>query len=146
MGVGTVKEWKENLLQIYTGTIQDLKELFHKRLEASAIHQFNWIHQTEQLRDLIQNLSESEAVLHNDFSENYAYKMSTKIQACHFRGSQKQATIHTAVLYIAHGIKSYVTLSNSLCHDERAVWAHLEPILKEHCGKLATDYSFTCNQ
>lgn len=32
-----------------------------------------------------------------------------------------------------HGTKSYATLSDSLCHDERAGWAHLEPILRELC-------------
>lgn len=125
------KTFANVLKQTYTGTIQDLKELFHKKLEALAIHQFNWIHQTEQFRDLKQNLTESEAVLHIDFSENYACKMSTEIQAYHFGGSRKQATIHTAVLYTAHGTKSYGTVSDILRHDERAVWAHLEPILKE---------------
>ena len=100
MGAGNNK-WCKNLFkcfkQTYTGTIQDLKELFHKKLEALAIHQFNWIHQTEQFHDLKQNLTESEAVLHLDFFENYACKMSTEIQFYHFGGSRKQATIHSAV-------------------------------------------------
>ncbi|XP_051519230.1 uncharacterized protein LOC127420748 [Myxocyprinus asiaticus] len=125
------KTFANVLKQTYKGTIQDLKELFNKKLEALAIHPFNWIHQTEQFRDLKQNLTESEAVLHIDFLENYACKMSTEIQAYHFGGSRKQATIHTSVLYTVHGTKSYATLSDSLRHDERAVWAHLEPILKE---------------
>lgn len=99
------KTFANILKQTYTGTIQDLKELFHKKLEALAIHQFNWIHQTEQFRDLKQNLTEYEAVLHIDFSENYACKMSTEIQSYHFGGSRKQATIHTAVLYTAHSTK-----------------------------------------
>lgn len=105
--------------------------LFHKKLESLAIHQFNWIHQTEQFRGLKQNLTEAEAVLHIDFLENYACKMSTEIQAYHFGGSRKQATINTAVLYTVHGTESYATLSDSLGHDEQTVWAHLEPILKE---------------
>lgn len=125
------KTFANVLKKTYTGTIQDLKELFQKKLEALAIHQFNWVHQTEQFRDLKQNLTESEAVLHIDFSENYSCKMSTEIQSYHFGGSRKQATIHTAVLYKAHSTRSYATVSNSLRHDERAVWAHLEPILKE---------------
>ena len=74
---------------------------------------------------------ECEAVLHIDFSENYACKLSTEIQSFHFGGSRRQATIHTAVLYTVHGTKSYATLSDCLRHDEWAVWAHLEPILKE---------------
>lgn len=43
----------------------------------------------------------------------------------------KQATLHTTVLYTLHSTRSYATLSDSLRHDERAVWAHLEPILRE---------------
>ena len=34
--------------QIQTGTIKDLMELFHQKLEALAVHQFNWLHQAEQ--------------------------------------------------------------------------------------------------
>lgn len=131
------KTFANVLKQTYTGTIQDLNNLFHKKLEALAIHQFNWIHQTEQFHELKQNLTESEAVLHVDFSENYACKMSTEIQDYHFGGSRKQATIHTAVLYTVHGTKAYATLSDSLCHDDRAVWAHLEPILKELCATFS---------
>ena len=115
----------------YSGTVQELKDVFQKKIEAIAIHQFNWVHQTEQFRALKERLTETEAVLHVDFSENYACKLSREIQAFHFGGSRKQATIHTAVLYTVDATKSYATLSDSLRHDERAVWAHLEPILKE---------------
>ncbi|KAK0142235.1 hypothetical protein N1851_020066 [Merluccius polli] len=117
--------------QTQTGTIKDLMELFHQKLEALAVHQFNWLHQAEQFRLLKQNITEYEAVLHIDFSENYACKLSTEIQSFHFGGSRQQATIHTAVLYTVHGTRFYATLSDCLRHDERAVWAHLEPILKE---------------
>lgn len=117
--------------QTQTGTEKDLIELFHEKLEALAVHQFNWLHQAEQFRLLKQNITECEAVLHIDFSENYACKLSTEIQSFHFGGSRQQATIHTAVLYTVHGTQSYATLSDCLRHDERAVWAHLEPILKE---------------
>jgi len=117
--------------QTQTGTIKDLMELFHQKLEALAVHLFNWLHQAEQFRLLKQNITECEAVLHIDFSENYACKQSTEIQSFHFGGSRQQATIHTAVLYTVHGTKSYATLSDCLRHDERAVWALLDPILRE---------------
>jgi len=89
------KNFANVLKQTYTGTIQKLTELFQKKREHIAIHQFNWIHQTEQFLDLKLNLTDTEAVLHIDFSENY--KMSTEIQAYHFGGSRKQATLHIAV-------------------------------------------------
>lgn len=95
--------------QTQTGTIKDLMELFHQKLEALAVHQFNWLHQAEQFHLLKQNIMECEAVLHIDFSENYACKLSTEIQSFHFGGSRQQATIHTAVLYTVHGTKSYAT-------------------------------------
>lgn len=70
-------------------------------------------------------------VVHIDFSENYACKLYTEVQGFHWGGSRKQATVHTCVVYTSQGCQSYATISGSLCHDERAVWAHLEPILKE---------------
>ena len=127
MGAGNFNKLRENLCKCWKAHIFRA----NTGIEALAVHQFNWIHQTEQFRYIKQNLTDSEAVLHIDFSENYACKMSTEIQACHFGGSRKQATIHTAILYTVHGTKSFATLSDSLRHDERAVWAHLEPILKE---------------
>lgn len=45
--------------------------------------------------------------------------------------SCKQATIHTSVVCISDGSQSYATISHSLRHDERDVWAHIEPILKK---------------
>lgn len=115
------KTYANVLKQTQTGTIKDLTELFCQKLEVLAIHQLNWIHQAEQFRNLKQNITECEAVLHIDFSENYACKMNTEIQAYHFGGSRKQAMIHTAVLYTIHATKSYATLSDSFHHDERVV-------------------------
>ena len=45
------KTFANVLKQTCTGAIQDLKELFQTKLEALAIHQLNWIHQTEQFCD-----------------------------------------------------------------------------------------------
>lgn len=60
-----------------------------------------------------------------------ACKLHTEIQAFHFGGSRKQATIHTSVVCTSDGSQSYATNSDSLRHDERAVWAHIEPIWKK---------------
>lgn len=94
------KTFANMLKQTKTGTIQDLKVLFHKKLEALAIHQFNWVRQTEQFCELKQNLTAYEAVLHIDFSENYACKMNTAIQAYHFGGSQNRQ--HYTLLSSTH--------------------------------------------
>lgn len=77
-----------------------------------------------------ETISDTEVVVHLDFSENYACKLHTEIQAFHFGGSRKQATIHTSVVYTSDGSQSHATISDSPRH-ERAVWAHIEPILKK---------------
>lgn len=46
-------------------------------------------------------------------------------------GSRQQATIHTSVVYTSEETQSYATIFDSLRHDERAVWAHLEPVLRD---------------
>lgn len=66
-----------------------------------------------------------------DFSENFSCKLNSEVQAFHFGGSRKQATVHTCVAYTTASTQSYATISASLRHDERAVWAHLEPVLKD---------------
>jgi len=109
------------------GTTKKLNE----KLDLLAKHHYNWIHQVEQCRQVKETISDTEVVVHMDFSENYACKLHTEIQAFHFGGSRKQATIHTSVVYTSDGSQSYATISDSLCHDERAAWAHIEPILKK---------------
>ncbi|KAJ4935765.1 hypothetical protein JOQ06_017293 [Pogonophryne albipinna] len=47
--------------QTQTGTIKELIDLFSQKLEALAIHQFNWLHQAEQFRLLKLNITECEA-------------------------------------------------------------------------------------
>lgn len=69
-------------------------------------------------------------ILHIDFSENYACKLNTEIQAFHFGGNRQQATLHTGVAYGTGGSMSYATVSQSLRHDERAVWDHIKPIIE----------------
>lgn len=49
------------------------------------------------------NLKENEAIIHFDFSENYACKYSQEIQSAHFGGSKKQISLHTSVIYYKTG-------------------------------------------
>lgn len=70
-------------------------------------------------------------VLHVDFSENYACKLNTEIQSFHFGGNRQQASIHTVVAYTSTGSQCYATISDSVSHNERAVWAHIKPVVHE---------------
>lgn len=77
------------------------------------------------MRELKEKLQENDLVLHVDFSENYGCKLNTEIQSFHFGGNRNQVTIHTVVAYTKTTIQIFATVSKSLRHDERAVWAHL---------------------
>ncbi|KAA0712540.1 hypothetical protein E1301_Tti019064 [Triplophysa tibetana] len=114
-----------------SGTWSNLFKLFSQKLDSLAKHHFNWLHQAKEFRALKETLTEDEVCLHVDFSENFSCKLNSKVQSFHFGGSRKQATVHTCVAYTAHGCQSYATISSSLRHDERAIWAHIEPLLKD---------------
>ncbi|GBN14813.1 hypothetical protein AVEN_115746-1 [Araneus ventricosus] len=92
------------------------------------------------------NLSPNEILLHIDFSENYALKYYSEVQAAHFGASKKQLSLHTGVLYFKENTKdldenaeaddgtknlSFCTVPENLEHGAHAVWAHLKPILEE---------------
>ena len=83
-------------------------------------------------------MCEDEVCIHVDFSQSYGCKLNTEIQAFHFGDSHKQVTVHTCVACTASSWISCVTLSASPHHDERAVWAHMEPVLRDVIGKCET--------
>ena len=118
-------------LAMKSGKTEDLLALLNKQLSTMTRHQFNWLHQARSMRELKETLRPDELCVHIDFSENYSCKLNTEVQAFHFAGSRKQATLHTCVVYTANGTHTYATISDCLRHDERAVWAHLEPVLRD---------------
>lgn len=105
-------------------------------LDAFLRHNLNIIVQYDVIKQLKQNLNEKEILVHIDFSENYCLKYNQEIQSFHFGGSREQVSLHTGVIYYkdndgeAFKTKSFCTVSNCLQHDAKAIWAHLQPILK----------------
>ena len=73
----------------------------------------------------------SEAVVHVDFSENYTCKNTEEIQIAHFGGINRQTTLHAGVIYKSDELQPFTTISDSLRHDPPAIWAHLEPVLRD---------------
>ncbi|XP_076594582.1 uncharacterized protein LOC143325434 isoform X2 [Chaetodon auriga] len=138
------KEVPHYLKKRMPGTVKDLVQLFNTKIDLLARHQFNWISQAEKCRQLKDSLSEEEVVVHMDFSENYGCKLKTEIQAINFGANRQQATIHTCVVYTASGYQSYATISDCLRHDEKAVWAHLKPVLDDIRTKHASITTLHC--
>lgn len=93
-------------------------------------HECNIVHQYNTIKNLKQSLTEKDAIIHMDFSENFATKYNQEIQAFHFGGSRNQISLHTVVLYLKDSTTSHCTMSSNLSHNVGAIWAHLRPVLE----------------
>lgn len=93
-------------------------------------HERNIVHQYETIKSLKQILTDKDAIIHMDFSENYNAKYNREIQSFHFGGSRMQICLHTVVVYTKDSTACYCTISSNLSHNVGAIWAHLEPVLK----------------
>lgn len=92
-------------------------------------HVFNIVHQHNSFKKLKESLSENDAIVHMDFSENFCTKYNQEIQSFHFGGSRTQFSLHTVVVYLKNSVVSYCTMSSNLSHNAGAIWAHLKPVL-----------------
>jgi len=131
------KEGHEKSSKVTRKTVKrgPLKQLKAKLCEGVrgelAMHVYNVRHQFRAYKHLKETVDVNEAILHIDFSENYACKNATEIQAAHFGASNRQATLHTGVAYTVDEQQSFTTISDSLRHDPAAIWAHLKPVLQD---------------
>ena len=112
------------------GPIQQLTDKFHEELSKCCKHFYNIKHQYKAIRQLKENLTEKDALIHIDFSENLSCKYFSEIQSMHFGASQRQISLHTGVLYTCEKSMSFCSISDHLKHGPSAIWGHLEPVLK----------------
>ena len=92
-------------------------------------HIFNTRHQYTQVRQMKLGLKEN-AMIHCDFSENYAVKYNSEVQSVHFGVSNAQVTLHTGILYTEGQVTGFATISDCRKHDPPAIWAHLKQIFE----------------
>jgi hypothetical protein len=120
----------------------ELVNSFQESLPKIKKHVFNIKWQYKIYREIRQNLSPSECLIHIDFSENYNCKYAEEIQSVHFGGSHQQASLHTGVMYVLKdGVQQVVpfcTISTNRQHDPPGIWAHLDPILQLLKGEYPT--------
>lgn len=113
-------------------TLESLLELFQCQLEKNfRRYLFNIKWQFTYHQGLRISMKDHECLIHVDFSENYACKYSSEIQAVHFASNQQQATLHTGVLHVG-GAEEHLcfgTISSSKEKGPAAMWTHLSPIL-----------------
>lgn len=126
----TVKE------TITVNPLTAIKEL-ETLIKPFFLHTHNIEAQHITMKNLKENLSVSEVIIHVDFSENYSLKYAEEIQAFHFGGSRQHVSLHTSVIYYTHDFSSgcirptsVCTISNCIRHDAGAIWAHLISLIK----------------
>lgn len=139
--VVTKKGLKQNKVltvkdRITTNPLEAIKEL-ESVIKPFLLHIHNIESQYKTIKQLKENLTVSEAILHIDFSENYSLKYAEEVQSFHFGGSRQQVSLHTSVIY-THDFSlgavrpiSVCTISKCVRHDVAAIWAHLIPLIKQ---------------
>ena len=91
-----------------------------------CIHHYNIKHQYVSLKDLREKLPNDEAILHIDFSENYALKYDSEIQAMHFGANNRTASLHADMCYVGQDSAiGFCSISANGQHDAAGIWAHL---------------------
>ena len=129
---GQSKTAKVTAKRIKRGSLGELKAKFDESVRnVLARHVYIIRHQFRCYKQLKETLDVNEVVVHVDFSENYVCRNAAEIQAAHFGASNRQASLHTGVLYTVDGHVSFASISTSFRHDPAAIWAHLRPILLE---------------
>ena len=131
---GEEKEVNIVIKEIQSCSIESALQKFYSLLKPSySRHLFNMRNQFKHYKSLRENLTETECMVHIDFSENFAAKMSKEIQSMHFGASLPQISLHTG--YYVTGdmdnVRSFCGISDSLRHVPSSVWAYLLPVLQE---------------
>lgn len=116
--------------KVKTATLIELIEIFNKELKLFKKHYFNMKTQQNQYRACMEQLKSHEVLMICDYSENYNTKLSEEIQSMHFGASKQQVTLHCAMVYWEGKCQSFCTVSDSLCHEPAAIWAHILPVIK----------------
>ena len=125
-------EMKRNVAKnMVFGTVGRLMESFEKEInDRFCKHTYNIRNQYREIRKLRKGLTEEDAIIHIDFSENYSCKHNSEIQSMHFGGSRQQTSLHTGMIYLKRDNNiAFSSVSDCTRHDPAAIWAHLKPVL-----------------
>ncbi|WAQ99824.1 LOW QUALITY PROTEIN: hypothetical protein MAR_024197 [Mya arenaria] len=131
VGSQTVRTVTKTVKEKDQGTLDQLNDEIQVEAQRASRHVFNIRHQYQAISRLKENLKAEDVLIHIDFSENYNCKYHQEIQSIHFGASQTQVSLHTGVAYTREKTYSFTSFSDCLKHNPAAIWAHLEPILKE---------------
>lgn len=146
-----------NTINYYQWNTQNQKILVHSSISATRDeltsqlsfmkrHSFLAKVQLRQIRSLKQNIVETEAILQEDFSENFAVKQQNEIMSAHW--ITEYVTLFTAILNQSNEESlPYVIVSDALSHDKYSVFSFNQAILRsyfsESDSRVATLHVFS---
>ena len=119
--------------------LADAKNELVKQLSVLRKHSYIAKVQLQSIRALKEKLQPDEAVLQEDFSENFIIKQQDEIMAAHW--VTEGITLFTAVLTTASSSSSFVVVSDDLQHDKVAVWCCNKTILNHAITESSTAIS-----
>jgi len=125
----TYYQWNAtNNKVLIESTIQEAVEELIDQLAALKKHCFIAKVQLQQIKQLKSSLTVEEAVIHEDFSENFVIKQQDEIMSAHW--ISEGVTLFTAIVTKSTSSDSYVVVSNELSHDKYSVHCYNQAILK----------------
>lgn len=128
-----------NKKEVIESMLADAKDELVKQLSVLRKHSYIAKVQLQSIRALKEKLQPDEAVLQEDFSENFIIKQQDEIMAAHW--VTEGITLFTAVLTTASSSSSFVVVSDDLQHDKVAVWCCNKTILNHAITESSTAIS-----
>ncbi|KAM3603892.1 uncharacterized protein V6R79_003634 [Siganus canaliculatus] len=116
----------------HSGTLSELITLYEQKLRNETTTRVCLVrNQSKEYRNTIENCDETTAIVHVDFSESGRCRYQSEVQACHFGQNLPQITLHTGMYYTKGRKAGFCTTSESKRQDAAAIWAYMDPVLKE---------------
>lgn len=129
--------FKAMLKDKISATTDEIVEVTNKQIPGFLEHLLNISNQHKFCKKIKAGLDSQTALLHSDFSENYATKCHKEVQALHFGGSRALLTIHTNAYYIWNpdtkkiDVIKFCTVSQDVRHTAPAIFAHIKLLFEK---------------
>lgn len=134
-------QWNgQNKKLLVNASVSEAKVELSSQLKVIKRHSFLAKVQLQQIKALKENITESEAVLQEDFSENFVLKQQNEIMSAHWLS--ESVTLFTAIINQSSGVStSYVAISDALNHDKYSVFCFNQAIIESHLSSGNNEFT-----
>lgn len=118
--------------KVFDEKISDLQKELVESIPDYLSHLFRLKHQHKTIREIIENLSDGEMVVHFDWSENYICKYHREVQSAYYGASKETIVLHQGMIYSKNDKKGFLTISQSKRKDPSSICTHLAKPLRAY--------------